>query len=104
MKKQPVPDWVHVFVCVNDRHKEKPSCADKDAVEIYARLKAAVKASGRAGRSVRVSKSGCLGLCAAGPNVVLYPEKIHFAHVTLDDLPEIEAAVEQAAAEHDRAL
>lgn len=95
MKKQNMPDWVHVFVCVNDRQGENPSCADNDAVEIHARLKAISKSRGWANRAVRVSKSGCLGLCAKGPNVVLYPAGIHFSQVTLNDLPEIEAAIAQ---------
>ncbi len=96
MKQQQTPDWIHVFVCVNDRQKESPSCADKDAVSIHAELKAISKRRGWANKSVRVSKSGCLGLCAHGPNVVLYPSRIHFSHVTLADLPEIEAAIAEA--------
>ena len=90
MKTQAAPRWVHVFVCVNDRHGERGSCADKDAVEIHARLKAIVKARGWAGKTVRVSKSGCLGLCSHGPNVLIHPQGIHFSEVTLGDLPTIE--------------
>ena len=95
MKQQQTPDWIHVFVCVNDRQGERASCADKDAVNIHAELKAMSKRRGWSGRTVRVSKSGCLGLCAQGPNVVLYPSKIHFARVEMSDLPAIEAAIEQ---------
>jgi (2Fe-2S) ferredoxin len=94
MEKQSAPSWIHVFVCVNDRNQERPSCADKDAVEIHARLKDLTKAKGWANGKVRVSKCGCLGLCGQGPNVLIHPEKIHFSKVTLDDIPEIEAAIE----------
>lgn len=34
---------------------------------------------------VRVSHSGCMGLCAKGPNVMLYPQGLWFSAVTLQD-------------------
>ena len=98
MNNQPAPNWVHVFVCVNDRRGEKSSCADNDAVEIRARLKAFTKEEGWANRRVRVSQTGCLGLCAQGPNVLLFPEGTHYSGVTLADLPDIEAAIRRAVA------
>ena len=99
MKMQAAPRWVHVFVCVNDRRGEKPSCADKEAVAIHARLKAISKERGWAGKAVRVSKSGCLGLCAHGPNVLIHPQGLHFSEVTPDDLPAIEEIIAQAVSE-----
>ena len=99
MKTQAAPVWVHVFVCVNDRQGERGSCADKDAVEIHAGLKAIAKARGWSGKSVRVSKSGCLGLCAHGPNVLIHPKGIHFSEVALDDLPAIEETVAKLVSE-----
>ncbi len=94
MEKQNAPDWIHVFVCTNDRNHERPSCADKDAADIHATLKARMKARGWSGEKVRVSKAGCLGLCGQGPNVLVHPEKIHFSRVTLEDIPAIEAELE----------
>ena len=101
MQQHNAPDWIHVFVCINDRKGEKASCADHDAVEIAARLKAISKQRGWANRSVRVSKSGCLGLCAKGPNVVIHPPGIHFSHVTLADVPDIEEALARLVAERE---
>jgi NADP-reducing hydrogenase subunit HndC len=38
---------------------------------------------------IRVVKTGCLGLCAKGPNVVVYPEGVYYTHVSLEDAAEI---------------
>ena len=82
------PFACHVFVCVNDRGGARKSCADGDNVAVREALKQAV--ADRGWRSqVRVSQSGCLGLCEAGPNVMLYPQKVWFSAVTLDDVPTI---------------
>ena len=44
-----------------------------------------------------LERAGCLGLCAQGPNVMLYPQSVWFSGVTPADLPEILAAIERAA-------
>jgi NADP-reducing hydrogenase subunit HndC len=38
---------------------------------------------------VKVVKTGCFGLCARGPIVVVYPEGIMYTHVDLSDVKEI---------------
>ena len=38
---------------------------------------------------VQVIKTGCFGLCALGPVVVVYPEGCFYSHVTEADIPEI---------------
>ncbi len=40
-------------------------------------------------QEIRVVKTGCLGLCAKGPNVVIYPEGIYYNFVSAEDVPEI---------------
>lgn len=40
-------------------------------------------------KEVRVVKTGCLGLCAKGPNVVVYPEGVYYSHVSAEDVQEI---------------
>jgi (2Fe-2S) ferredoxin len=87
MEKSPFE--VHVFICVNDRQGERKSCADDGGREIRARIKTAVKARGWPAPRVRVSQAGCLGLCAKGPNVVLYPRGTLFCGVTLEDVDRI---------------
>ena len=87
------PYTCHVFVCVKDRQGERKSCADGNSPRIKAILKKEVKARGWADR-VRVSESGCLGLCPHGPNVIIYPRKTWFSGVTEADIPAILARVE----------
>jgi (2Fe-2S) ferredoxin len=38
---------------------------------------------------VRVTRSGCLGLCAHGPNLLIYPQGEWRSGVTPADVPEI---------------
>jgi len=102
MEKNGAPDWVHVFVCVNDRHGERPSCADGDAVEVRRRLKAAAKERGWWNTRVRVSQTGCLGLCRHGPNVLLHPEGVHFLHVSVNDVGQIIDEIEQAISDRSK--
>jgi len=89
------PFCCHVFVCTNDRKGARISCADGEAVDIRSLLKKAVAERGWRGR-VRVSQSGCLGLCEEGPNVLLYPQKIWFSGVKVSDCDKILAEMERA--------
>ena len=61
-----------ISVCTNFR-EEGSCCLNRGSKEIVEELKAYVKKSGLKGR-VRVSRSGCLGLCELGPNVAIYPD------------------------------
>ncbi len=79
------PYVCHVFVCTNDRGGKKKSCADNDSPAIRKALKGAVNDKGWKGK-VRVSQSGCMGLCAKGPNVMIYPQKVWFSHVSMEDV------------------
>lgn len=88
------PYFLHVFVCTNDRAGERKSCADGESRLLKARLKEAVASKGWTGR-VRVSESGCLGVCAEGPNVMIYPQKLWFSGVAPDDVEAIVSAIER---------
>ncbi|MFC1592137.1 ferredoxin [Thermodesulfobacteriota bacterium] len=88
MQEQSAPYQCHIFVCTNDRKGERKSCADGSSAAVRSQLKDAVKERGWLGR-VRVSQSGCLGLCMQGPNIILYPQKIWFSGVSTDDIPAI---------------
>jgi (2Fe-2S) ferredoxin len=93
MNQAPTPYRCHIFVCVNDRHGERLSCADGSSVAIKDYLKTQVDARGWKPR-VRVSHCGCMGLCAKGPNVMLYPQGRWFSGVTQADADTILAEVE----------
>ena len=97
MTKQLSPYQCHIFVCANVRESnpENPGCGAKGGNALKDKLKAAVNARGWKGK-VRVSSTGCLGLCAQGPNVLLHPQGIHFSTVTENDLPAILREVEGA--------
>ena len=41
------------------------------------------------GEEVKVVKTGCFGLCALGPIMIVYPEGTFYSRVTLEDIPEI---------------
>ncbi|MBN2717344.1 MAG: (2Fe-2S) ferredoxin domain-containing protein [Deltaproteobacteria bacterium] len=91
------PFKVHAFVCTNNRHGESKSCADGDSQTIKDVLKKELKALGIWGAAARVSTSGCLGNCAHGPNVYLYPQMISFTECTPDDVPAIVAEIAKHA-------
>ena len=38
---------------------------------------------------IRINKSGCLDLCELGPAMVIYPNKIWYKNVSIDDCEEI---------------
>ena len=80
----------HVFVCENRRDQDDPKgcCARKGASEIRDRLKELTFEAGLKGR-VRVNSAGCLGHCAVGTTVVVYPEAVWYGKVTIDDVDEL---------------
>lgn len=85
MQKEISPYACHVFICTNDRHGERKSCADGGGnAALKDHLKDEVERRGWKGR-VRVSSSGCMGLCGKGPNVMIYPQKTWFAVASPSD-------------------
>ena len=88
------PYLCHVFVCTNDRGGKRKSCADGNSPEVRVALKQAVADKGWKPK-VRVSQSGCMGLCAKGANVILYPQKVWFSDVYLEDVEKIISEIEK---------
>jgi len=78
----------HVLVCVNRRDNGKKSCGNDNGLEIRAELKKAVKKR-YPDKKIRVSQTGCLGLCAKGPNILIYPQDIHLANVKSTDIESV---------------
>ena len=91
------PYAAHVFVCTNDRGGERKSCADNNSALVKSKLKEAVNKNGWKGK-VRISTSGCMGLCAKGSNVMIYPQKVWFSEVAPGDVDEIVSAIEHQLA------
>ena len=97
-KQNDSPFISHVFVCYKDRGGEKKSCADNNSKLIKSNLKKAVKERGWKGK-VRISTSGCMGLCAKGANVIMYPQNVWFSEVFPDDVDEIVSTIERVMAD-----
>lgn len=94
------PHKLHVLVCTNARHDGTPSCGDSgEAQRVFETLKKDLK---EAKLPVRVSRTGCLGPCAQGPNVMCYGRQgapgVWFQAVGEGDVGEIEARVKDLAA------
>lgn len=94
------PYVCHVFVCTNDREGKAKACADGGSPRVRAALKAEINQRGWKGK-VRISHSGCMGLCQNGPNVIIYPQRIWFAGVTPDDIAQVVAHIERIMAAAD---
>jgi len=69
--KLPNPE-LHLFICTNHREAGE-SCAGKGAMELFQSVKDAVRSEATTKDRVKVSKSGCLGLCSQGIAGVHYP-------------------------------
>lgn len=88
MEKQPVPYEKVVLVCVNDHKGEKPSCGDHRGEEIFRKLRELAKERGLHPK-IRVTQAKCLGQCAKGCNIMIYPDNIWYQGVTLNNVEEI---------------
>jgi (2Fe-2S) ferredoxin len=78
----------HIFVCVQNRPVGHPrsSCQAKGSPLIY---QAFVQEFTRLAiwDEFRLSSTGCLGPCAHGASVVVYPDGVLYGHVTAEDVP-----------------
>lgn len=63
-------------------------CTSSQSDKIEAKMDEKLKALGLE-KEVKVIRTGCFGLCEAGPIIVVYPEGAFYAHVKLDDVDEI---------------
>ena len=63
-------------------------CSSSGSAKIRERM---VEEIGKAGlaEEVKVVETGCFGLCALGPVMIVYPEGTFYSRVTVDDVPEI---------------
>ncbi|MBQ2733851.1 MAG: NAD(P)H-dependent oxidoreductase subunit E, partial [Clostridia bacterium] len=63
-------------------------CSSSGSAKIKDRMEAELKANGLE-NEVKVVVTGCFGLCALGPIMIVYPEGTFYSRVTVDDVPEI---------------
>lgn len=80
----------HIFICMNQKIAGKPCCANKGGKPYAEYLKEKLTALNMHGAGkIRVSQSGCLGRCAQGPCLLIYPEGIWYTYESFDDLDEV---------------
>lgn len=72
----------HVLVCGGT------GCTSSHSAEIIEALEKELKAKDLE-NEVKVIKTGCFGLCALGPVMIVYPEGCFYSEVKVDDVPEI---------------
>jgi NADP-reducing hydrogenase subunit HndC len=72
----------HVLVC------HGTGCTSSDSPGIKKQFEEAIAAKGL-DKEVQVVMTGCFGLCALGPVVIIYPEGSFYSRVTVDDVDEI---------------
>ncbi|MEA4888350.1 MAG: NADH-quinone oxidoreductase subunit NuoF [Clostridiaceae bacterium] len=72
----------HVLVCCGT------GCTSSQSPRIIENMEKELAANGLS-KEVKVVKTGCFGLCAEGPIMVIYPEGVMYYRVTPDDVAEI---------------
>ena len=63
-------------------------CTSSGSMKIADKLEEEIKKNGLA-EEVKVVRTGCFGLCALGPIMIVYPEGTFYSMVKIDDIPEI---------------
>ena len=63
-------------------------CTSSNSLQIVEKLQEEIKAQGLE-KEVNVITTGCFGLCALGPIMVVYPEGSFYSMVKVEDIPEI---------------
>lgn len=96
MDIETTPHKLHLFFCTNTRKSGEKSCGDNSATEYLAdKLKKRFKEDKL---PVRITRTGCLGPCGKGPNIMAYPQEVWFQDVDEDDLDAIETRVRKILA------
>ena len=72
----------HVLVCGGT------GCTSSNSAAIIEAMESELKKQGLE-NEVKVIRTGCFGLCALGPIMVVYPEGAFYSQVKVDDVPEI---------------
>ena len=74
----------HVLVCGGT------GCTSSGSQQIMETLKTEIEKNGLS-EEVSVIQTGCHGLCALGPIMIIYPDATFYSMVKVEDIPEIVA-------------
>lgn len=85
----------HIFVCTSSRltGQNQGYCHQKDSLAIIEAFHEEIADRGL-DSEVMLSNTGCFGLCAMGPVVMIYPQQVWYQKVTAEDVEEIMDALE----------
>ena len=72
----------HVLVCGGT------GCTSSGSAELIKRFEEQLAANGLE-KEVKVVRTGCFGLCEAGPVVIVYPEGTFYSRIKVEDVDEI---------------
>ncbi|MBE6681532.1 MAG: NADH-quinone oxidoreductase subunit NuoF [Ruminococcaceae bacterium] len=72
----------HVLICGGT------GCTSSGSAAVHEKFEQELKANGLE-NEIKLVQTGCFGLCALGPVVIVYPEGTFYSRVTADDIPEI---------------
>jgi (2Fe-2S) ferredoxin len=82
------PYRLHVYVCDQKKSEGVPCCSARGSVRVLEALRQQVAAAGL-DDEVQITTCGSLGLCARGPNMVVYPEGVWYSGVQVEDVATI---------------
>lgn len=72
----------HILVCGGT------GCTSSGSEQVIACLEESLRTAGLSDE-IKVVKTGCFGLCALGPIMIVYPDGVFYSMVKEDDIPEI---------------
>lgn len=72
----------HVLVCAGT------GCTSSESLKIIDKFDELLKEH-KLDKEVKIVKTGCFGLCEAGPIVIVYPEGAFYSHIKLEDIKTI---------------
>jgi (2Fe-2S) ferredoxin len=75
-------DRMHILICGG------AECKESNSVEIRDKFKSEIDRL-NLGDDIATALTGCFGLCALGPHVLIYPEETLYSGIKLEDVTEI---------------
>ena len=86
METNHTPYKRQIFVCTHNANGEKASCGDHRGEEVFRQLREIAKER-KLHPTIRVAQAKCLGQCATGVNIMVYPENVWHSQVRFEDIP-----------------
>lgn len=87
-----MPQATLALICCNQKINGKKCCAIAEAEAMHAYMRQVLlEKQDRipAGRRIKAVKTGCLGECATGPNILISPDNVWYTYHSKADIDEI---------------